>query len=139
MYCVIIVLLSSESQLNYMTQIGSRISESGEILKSSSHVPSSPTSSNNSSSISSASGCDNFVNRGRMRTKQQFEKHKKSFVLRVLFSLCTSMFCYFLACYLLELGTWELLLGGCTTMFCWFSKSLVALQIAMPLQSDFSL
>ncbi|KAH0672222.1 hypothetical protein KY284_023309 [Solanum tuberosum] len=45
--------------------------------KSSSHVPSSPTSSDNSSSISSVSGCDNFVNRGRMRTKQQFEKHKE--------------------------------------------------------------
>ncbi|KAH0695242.1 hypothetical protein KY285_022339 [Solanum tuberosum] len=45
--------------------------------KISSHVPSSPTSSNNSSSISSVSGCDNFVNRGRMRTKQQFEKHKE--------------------------------------------------------------
>ncbi|KAH0746471.1 hypothetical protein KY285_008128 [Solanum tuberosum] len=45
--------------------------------KSSSHVPSSPTSSDNSSSISSVNGCDNFVNRGRMRTKQQFEKHKE--------------------------------------------------------------
>ncbi|KAH0642014.1 hypothetical protein KY290_033621 [Solanum tuberosum] len=45
--------------------------------KSSLHVPSSPTSSNNSSSISSVSGCGNFVNRGRMRTKQQFEKHKE--------------------------------------------------------------
>ncbi|KAL3361312.1 hypothetical protein AABB24_014291 [Solanum stoloniferum] len=45
--------------------------------KSSSHVLSSPTSSDNSSSISSVSGCDNFVNRGRMRTKQQFEKHKE--------------------------------------------------------------
>ncbi|XP_049405287.1 zinc finger BED domain-containing protein RICESLEEPER 2-like [Solanum stenotomum] len=45
--------------------------------KSSSHVPSSPTSSGNSSSISSVNGCGNFVNRGRMRTKQQFEKHKE--------------------------------------------------------------
>ena len=45
--------------------------------KSSLHVPSSPTSSGNSSSISSVSGCGNFVNRGRMRTKQQFEKHKE--------------------------------------------------------------
>ena len=45
--------------------------------KSSLHVPSSPTSSDNSSSISSVSGCGNFVNRGRMRTKQQFEKHKE--------------------------------------------------------------
>uniref|UniRef100_A0A3Q7HAJ8 HAT C-terminal dimerisation domain-containing protein n=1 Tax=Solanum lycopersicum TaxID=4081 RepID=A0A3Q7HAJ8_SOLLC len=45
--------------------------------KSSLHVPFSPTSSNNSSSISSVSGCGNFVNRGRMRTKQQFKKHKE--------------------------------------------------------------
>ena len=37
--------------------------------KSSLHVPSSPTSSGNSSSISSVSGCGNFVNRGRLRTK----------------------------------------------------------------------
>ena len=40
-------------------------------------VPSSPTSSDNSSSISSVSGCGNFVNRGRLRMKQQFEKHKE--------------------------------------------------------------
>lgn len=45
--------------------------------KSSLHVPYSPTSSDNSSSISSVSGCGNFVNRGRLRTKQQFEKHKE--------------------------------------------------------------
>ncbi|KAH0636460.1 hypothetical protein KY289_036375 [Solanum tuberosum] len=45
--------------------------------KSSLHVPSSPTSSDNSSIISSVSGSGNFVNRGRMRTKQQFEKHKE--------------------------------------------------------------
>ncbi|KAH0729524.1 hypothetical protein KY290_000648 [Solanum tuberosum] len=44
--------------------------------KSCLHVPSS-TSFDNSSSISSVSGCGNFVNRGRMRTKQQFEKHKE--------------------------------------------------------------
>ncbi|KAH0724901.1 hypothetical protein KY284_000766 [Solanum tuberosum] len=44
--------------------------------KSSLHVPSS-TSSDNSSSISSVSGCGNFINGGRMRTKQQFEKHKE--------------------------------------------------------------
>ncbi|KAH0724931.1 hypothetical protein KY284_000796 [Solanum tuberosum] len=45
--------------------------------KSSSHVLASPTSSDNSSSISSVSGCDSFVNRGKMRTQQQFEKHKE--------------------------------------------------------------
>ena len=45
--------------------------------KSSLHVPYSPTSSDNSSSKSSVSGCGNFVNRGRLRTKQQFEKHKE--------------------------------------------------------------
>uniref|UniRef100_A0A3Q7HKM2 HAT C-terminal dimerisation domain-containing protein n=1 Tax=Solanum lycopersicum TaxID=4081 RepID=A0A3Q7HKM2_SOLLC len=45
--------------------------------KTSLHVPSSPTSSDNSSSISSVSGYGNFVNRGRMRTKKQFEKHKE--------------------------------------------------------------
>ena len=45
--------------------------------KSSLHVPSSPTSSDNSSSISSVSGCGNFVNRGRMRMKQQFENHRE--------------------------------------------------------------
>ena len=45
--------------------------------KSSLHVPYSPTSSDNSSSISSVSGCGNFVNRERLRTKQQFEKHKE--------------------------------------------------------------
>ena len=45
--------------------------------KSSLHVPSSPTSSDNSSSISSVIGCGNFVNRGRMNMKQQFEKHNE--------------------------------------------------------------
>ncbi|KAG5600251.1 hypothetical protein H5410_031621 [Solanum commersonii] len=45
--------------------------------KNSLDVPYSPTSSDNSSSISSVSGSGNFVNRGRMRTKQQFEKHKE--------------------------------------------------------------